>query len=142
MPKSAKHPISKPPLKPKKKISLSKQVAKTQKVFNEFIRTRDSNLPCISCGSSNTEHAGHFYPAGKYTHLRYNETNVHAQCRKCNFFEHGNLILYRINLEKKIGIDRLLLLDSIAKRGVHKWSIVELEILEDEYKLKARHLGL
>ena len=32
------------------KDSLPKMLEKTQRVFNSYIRSRDSGLPCISCG--------------------------------------------------------------------------------------------
>jgi len=53
--------------KAKPKITLSKQIAKTQKVFNQFIRMRDQEKSCIACGKFKIEHASHFYSAGKRT---------------------------------------------------------------------------
>lgn len=117
---------------------LSKEIAKTQAVFNTFIRLRDKGLPCISCGRGQVEHASHYYSAGKYSHLRFNEDNVHGACMRCNYFLHGNLIPYRKNLEIKIGAERLMLLDGIAERRVHKWSILELQTIRDEYKAKIK----
>ena len=32
------------------KQSLPKMLEKTQRVFNSYIRSRDSGIPCISCG--------------------------------------------------------------------------------------------
>jgi len=124
--------------KSKPKITLSKQIAKTQKVFNQFIRMRDQEQPCIACGKFKIEHASHFYSAGKYTALRFNEDNVHGSCLQCNYFKHGNLIPYRINLEHRIGKERLDLLDGLASRLVHKWSILELQTIENEYKDKIK----
>lgn len=93
-----------------KTIDLKK---KAQILFNKFIRTRDSGLTCISCGAS-VQQAGHFYSAGKFNALRFNEDNVHGQCIKCNYYEHGNLIKYRAGLIKKIGIERVERLDFLA----------------------------
>lgn len=126
--------------KPKKPITLAKQVAKTQKVFNAFIRKRDEGKGCISCKSLKIEHASHFYPAGKFTALRFNEDNVHGSCMRCNYFMHGNLNSYRLNLVHRIGKDRLELLDGLANRSVHKWNILELQTIEEEYKLKIKSL--
>jgi len=124
--------------KAKPKITLSKQIAKTQKVFNQFIRMRDQEQSCIACGKFKIEHASHFYSAGKHTALRFNEDNVHGSCLQCNYFKHGNLIPYRINLEHRIGKERLDLLDGLASRLVHKWSILELQTIENEYKDKIK----
>src|SRR5690349_25089753 len=51
-----------------------------QKVFNKFIRERDKDLPCITCGTiAKVEYAaGHFYPT-TYQFLRFNEDNVNKQ---------------------------------------------------------------
>lgn len=108
---------------------------KAQIVFNAWIRNRDKDLPCISCGSYNTEHASHFYSCGKHTNLRFNEDNVHLACKKCNYFLHGNLIEYRKNLIKKIGIERVEKLDMWAKvRTTKQDRFLYIEIIE-KYKL-------
>ena len=114
-----------------------------QKHFNAYIRKRDERLPCISCGSGQPEQAGHFYSAGHYTALRFNEDNTHGQCVRCNYFLSGNLNNYRIRLEKKIGIDRLIQLDELAaisKRSLKKWDRFELIEVIENYKAKSLEL--
>ena len=88
---------------------------KAQEVFNRWIRLRDAEQPCISCGSWNTAHASHYFSAGKHNHLRFDEDNVHLSCIYCNTYEHGNLINYRQGLIKRIGIERLEALELKAK---------------------------
>ena len=57
----------------------SDYVQELQKVFNEFIRLRDSKLPCISCGTMTGKmNAGHYRSAGGNPELRFNEMNVHC----------------------------------------------------------------
>lgn len=114
------------------------QLQKTQKKFNEFIRLRDKDQPCISCGRYKIEHAGHYYPAGKFTSVRFNEDNAHGQCLHCNYFLHGNLIKYRVFLLRRIGEARLNLLDSEATRKIHKWSNNELIQIYEIYKTKIK----
>lgn len=107
------------------------------KVFNSWIRKRDEGQPCISCGSFNTAHASHFYSAGKHTNLRFNEDNCHLACVHCNYFEHGNLLPYRENLIKKIGLERVEKLDLLSKVRITKQDrFLYLEIIET-YKNKA-----
>ena len=84
-------------------------------VFRAWIRKRDEGKPCISCTSYNTAHASHFYSAGHYPELEFNEDNVHASCVKCNTYLHGNLIEYRKELIKRIGPERLEELDRISE---------------------------
>lgn len=117
---------------------ISKQVQKTQRKFNEYIRLRDREKPCISCGRHKIEQAGHYYPAGKFTSVRFNEDNVHGQCIQCNYYQHGNLIKYRVFLERRIGKERLDLLDSEATRKIKKWSMTELIQIHELYKSKIK----
>jgi len=94
------------------------------KYFHAWIRKRDAGLPCISCGAYNTSDASHFYSAGHYPALRFNSDNVHLACKRCNLFLSGNLIEYRKNLIKKIGIERVEKLDflvAVSKRNSFKW---------------------
>jgi hypothetical protein len=109
----------------KKQISLPNLLKKTQTVFNKFIRERDKDNGCISCGGPITD-AGHYLSQGHHSALRFNEVNVNGQCRKCNCFLHGNLIKYRSGLIKKYGENKVLWLESLP-RSVKKWSRVELE---------------
>lgn len=113
-----------------KQKTLPQLLKKCQEVFNRFIRERDNGQPCISCGSFNTAHASHFYAAGSYTGLRFNELNVHLSCVSCNTYKHGNIHEYRKRLEQKIGKDNLAKLDlASALNRYKKYSRFELEEL-------------
>jgi hypothetical protein len=72
--------------KPKKQISLPNLLKKAQTVFNAYIRLRDKDNGCISCNTGSVEQASHFYSAGQFTALRFNENNVHGSCLRCNYF--------------------------------------------------------
>ena len=87
---------------------------KAIRIFNAWIRKRDAGKPCISCGNPKTLQAGHFYSAGKFTHMRFNEDNVHGQCLKCNYYEQQSDTYYRHNLIMKIGRERVERLDLLA----------------------------
>lgn len=120
---------------PKKDKPLSYYRLKAIYTFNKWIRNRDKENGCISCGGE-IHDAGHYYSAGHYNQLRFNEDNVNGQCKKCNLFLRGNLILYTVNLEKKIGkerIDKLHFLASI-KKPVKYNKFFYMEIIE-KYKL-------
>jgi len=92
----------------KKTKTISKLKKDLDKVFNKFIRQRDSKngyFCCISCGETkpvNLMHAGHFY-AGTFTATRWDERNVNGQCAGCNTFKHGNLLEYRKGMLAKYG---------------------------------------
>lgn len=78
-----------------------------QKVFNEYIRLRDRNKPCISCGKKliGKYDAGHYFTVGAYPNLRFYEDNVHGQCVECNQHKHGNISEYSLRLPNRIGQD-------------------------------------
>ena len=113
---------------------------KLQKVFNEWIRLRDKGLPCISCDrpmNGKKTHAGHLYSVGFFPELRFDPDNCHAQCEWCNIHLHGNGALYRMNLVKKIGPERLQMLDKRA--GVPKnYMTHEISELLEYYKYRVK----
>lgn len=120
------------------KYSVPKLKDKATLKFNAFIRKRDADKPCISCGAA-PEQAGHFYSGGHYSGLKYNEDNVHGQCKRCNYFLSGNLNEYRIRLIERIGKDRVEKLDEIAasyKRIGWKWDRFNLIEIILKYSAK------
>lgn len=118
-----------------KVVSGLRQIQKQlQTVFNAWIRKRDKDLPCISCGQFKDKyHAGHFIAQGFSGFLRFNEDNCHKQCVGCNLFKRGNLLEYRIALVKKIGEERVKWLED-HRHDVKKWTREELLELLERYK--------
>ena len=120
--------------------TLPEALAKTQKIFNQFIRLRDEGQRCISCGKvPKKKNAGHYFSAGGHSNVRFDEFNVHLQCEHCNTSLSGNLIPYRKNLKKKIGDDQFVYLEQRAYL-IKKWSKDELLIIQEEYKEKIKTL--
>jgi len=114
---------------------------KAQKLCNEYIRLRDAKEPCISClyvGNGRQWHSGHYKPQGGNSLLRFDERNIHKQCSICNNHKSGNLVPYRENLIKKIGLETVEELESM--NTVKKWSKEELEIIIHEYKFKIKQI--
>ncbi|HDS6844941.1 TPA: recombination protein NinG [Morganella morganii subsp. morganii] len=121
-----------------KPLSYFKQQAQT--AFNAYIRERDKDLPCISCGRHHTGqyHAGHYRTTKAMPELRFDEDNVHKQCSACNNHLSGNIENYRPALIEKIGQDRF---DRLM--GVHelpKWKREDYERIRDEYRRKLKEL--
>lgn len=117
----------------KKLIPLSSLLKKAQMFFNAWIRERDKDKGCISCGSEVTQ-AGHYFSQGHNSSLRFNEVNVNAQCVRCNCHMHGNLIAYRQGLVNRYGEEKVLWLENTAKLNrVRKWSRTELEAIIKMY---------
>ena len=112
-----------------------------QTIFNTWVRERDYGEPCISCGTRNNVQfaAGHYRTTKAAPELRYEPLNVWKQCNNyCNKNLSGNLIEYRINLIKKIGIESVEWLE--GKHETKHYSIDELKELIEEYKLKTKLL--
>lgn len=123
-------------------MTLSDYMKLAQIVFNKYIRIRDKDKPCISCGAkagTYTLTAGHYFPSTN-KNVTFNEDNLHGQCWfNCNSSKSGNLLEYRFGLLKKIGIERLEKLELEAKK-TRKYSIDELKDLITVYKAKIKNL--
>ena len=118
--------------------SRSDWLKETQVVFNKYIRLRDQNDGCISCGSTSASsyHAGHYRSIGSAGHLRFNEHNCHKQCAACNTHLSGNLIRYRLGLIRKIGMELVEALES--DNETVKWSIEEIKLLKVQFSAKIK----
>ena len=112
-----------------------------QRVFNEFIRLRDADLPCISCGRYHQGqwHAGHYRSVGACPELRFNEDNAHKQCSACNNHLSGNILEYRLGLIEKIGLERVEFLERKDHPPL-KLSVEEIKDLIKVYRAKVREL--
>lgn len=115
---------------------------KAQSVFNTFIRLRDINDPCISCGKYHRGqyHAGHYKTIGAHGSLRFHTDNCHKQCSACNNNLSGNIIEYRKNLINKIGQENVEFLES--HYSAKTWSIEELKEIHNLYKSKAKEMEI
>jgi len=117
-------------------------LSEAQAAFNSYIRARDRahGLPCISCGRYHTgdNHAGHYRSVGAAPQLRFHEDNVHLQCQPCNVHKSGNAIEYRINLVKRIGLERVEALENF--NGIVRWTIDDAKRIKAEYKEKLKQL--
>jgi hypothetical protein len=93
---------------------------------NRYVRLRDAGKPCISCGTRSAEkyHAGHFLSRGARPELRFHLDNIHLQCEQCNYFGAGKAAEYRVELIKRIGLERVEWLE-----GPHPLLKLEAEML-------------
>jgi len=112
-----------------------------QAAFNRYIRLRDADKPCVSCGRANAVKwdAGHYRSVGASAHLRFNEDNCHKQCaRPCNSDLSGNLIEYRKGIIQRIGTSRVEGLEH--DNSVVRFSVDELKSIKQKYKKAAEEL--
>lgn len=136
------------------------QLRLAQPAFNSYIRERDKDENCISCGRSNNQVAisedwnaggvwdcGHFLTIGGFPELRFEETNAHKQCKVCNSGSHHHAKKkrtvsesYRLGLIERIGLDKVLWLE-----GLHEpkhYSVDDIVKIKKEYRKKTRQLQL
>ncbi len=128
-----------------KSKKLGKLIEEAQKLVNAYVRQRDAineqgDFICISCGQlkpKNQCNAGHFFSRGNFGSVRFDLDNLHSQCIRCNMHLHGNLIAYRENLIKKIGVERFAQLEKLAYiRNFKHDRLMLIELIEKFKKLK------
>jgi Bacteriophage Lambda NinG protein len=119
---------------------LSYWEGRTERACNAFIRKRDENESCISCGVTNSTawQAGHYVSVGANSTLRFNQENIHKQCVQCNMHKGSNAIAYRIGLVNKIGYEKVEALE--AWHPPFKMTIEYCKELELYYKNKLKEL--
>lgn len=118
---------------------LGKLIEEAQKLVNAYVRQRDQineqgDFRCISCNQIKPKsqcNAGHFFSRGNFASVRFDLDNIHSQCIRCNMHLHGNLIPYRENLLKKIGLKKFEELERLAYlKGFKHDRITIIEIIE------------
>jgi len=112
-----------------------------QVVFNKYIRLRDKDKPCVSCGCKlgSKFDAGHYFSSGGHKAVTFDENNVHGQCVTCNQHKHGNLLNYQIGIQQRIGADKLIELHAKAHE-TRKYTRDELKEIIETYKEKIKTL--
>lgn len=120
--------------------SRAEHLREAQAAFNEWIRLRDADRPCVSCGRyhEGQYHAGHYRSVGANPELRFEPINVWKQCAPCNTHLSGNLVNYRLSLLQLIGGQQVEWLE-----GPHhpcKYTVEEIKTIKAEYRAKTREL--
>lgn len=120
--------------------SRSDWIKETQQSFNAYIRYRDKDLPCISCGRvhDGQYHAGHYKTTGSHPELRFHPMNCHKQCAPCNNHLSGNVIEYRKTLINRIGEKNVEWLE--RDHPLQKWNIEDLKEIKQHYKQQLKYL--
>jgi len=92
-----------------------------QDAINAEVRKRDACKPCVSCGViGRVLQAGHFHSVNQCPELRYDLSNIHGQCGKCNSMMTQNPEIpqnYRVEIEKRIGAEELARIDKVKSQA-------------------------
>jgi len=122
--------------------SRAEHLKECQAIFNQYIRLRDADKPCVSCGRPATWdgqwHASHYRSVGSTPALRFNPLNVHRACSICNSHLSGNIMGYRPELVRRIGEEAVQILE-----GPHeplKLTIEDIKALKAKFRAWVREL--
>lgn len=121
-----------------KKKTLKYWKTKIDKPFHEYIRRRDADdssgyCSCVSCNKPihfTESDAGHFI-GRQHLSTRWDERNVHSQCRKCNRFEYGRQYEYSLTIGEELSQELLQ-----KSRQIYKLTDSEYQEMFEEYKQK------
>ena len=120
--------------------SRADHMREVQAAFNEWVRLRDVDLPCVSCGRHHEGqyHSGHYRTVGGNPELRFEPLNAWKQCAPCNNHKSGDIVNYRIELVKRIGVEKVDWLE-----GPHepkRYTVEDLKAIKAAYRAKSREL--
>jgi len=133
----------------------SDRIEEAKTPCHTYIRTRDRDDPCISCGRYDWEikerytggkwDAGHYKSKGAFPELRFHPMNIHKQCKSCNggsgkYAKKNHTVSqqYKENLIKKIGQDMVDWLD--GPHGAQNWVIDDLIEIKQYYREQLKYL--
>jgi hypothetical protein len=121
---------------------LSKWLQEAQSEFNKYIRLRDADKPCISCGCTTAIqwHAGHYRTTKAAGQHRFNEDNCNKQCSQDNLYHSGRISDYRIGLIERVGMLRVEKLEN--DNATRKWTIEDCVRIKAEYREKIKQLKI
>lgn len=116
-----------------------------QEAFNRYVRLRDAGKGCFVCGVTlvlggvgGGFDAGHIRSRSNADNLRFDERNVHGQCKSCNAAGATK------DHEMRAAADRLLgpevAAELYADNKPIKWQRDQLREIRDTYRRKAKEL--
>ncbi|MBP5121006.1 recombination protein NinG [Pseudomonas protegens] len=120
----------------------SQYMREAQAAFNAWVRLRDAAHGCVSCDKPATWagqwHASHFRSVGSSPEHRFNPINVHKACSVCNNHLSGNILGYRPELERRIGVEAVEAL--LGPSEQRRYTVEDLKAITAEYRSKTREL--
>ena len=124
---------------PKLKNSVLTVFQKLRRLEDTGTRGCRGSVPCCTCGVMKhwkEMDGGHFVPRG-ISSTAFDPRNVHAQCKGCNGFGHGEQARYLVFLEQEYG--REVADELMNRRGqLRKYTRVELQEMKKEYKKRIK----
>lgn len=114
-----------------RKSTLAELKRELWRLVSGYVKERDGNT-CFSCGrgalTGRNWQAGHLFPAGMASLIRYEPKNVHSQCYHCNINLGGNGAAYADRFVGVYGFDEFARLARLA-RQTKAWRSPEIREL-------------
>jgi len=115
------------------------------KLCSEYNRRKDADedgiVKCCTCNTRQhwkKHDAGHYIPK-TFEAMRFEDKDIHAQCKTCNWLNQGMEVEYKKFIIEKYGEETEQMLQ-IKKRNPVQWFPFMLEALITEYKDKIKEL--
>lgn len=113
---------------------------RAQTAVNAYVRIRDDGRGCVSCGITTGKFdAGHYRTVAAASQHRYNTLQLWGQCSQCNRSKSGNIVEYRKELVRRIGIDRVEAIENDNR--IREWDVEYLKRLAQVFNRRARHVS-
>jgi len=122
-----------------KEVTVNDLEKKLDRVVSEYVRRKEKGI-CYTCG--NVKPSWKYQEAGHYKGrismgTRFDERNIHCQCRICNQWMGGNKEVYKVKLVEQYGPGIIEELDRKSSQ-IKVFDIGELQDLIKEYKMKIK----
>lgn len=115
------------------------------RIFSLWIRLKAADyrgyVTCVTCGK--VDHykdvdAGH-YASRTHMNTRFDEQNVHVQCKRCNKWLNGNLSAYAAFMISRYEPGIIVEINQ-RSQIIKKWTRKELQALVKEWRVEIRKL--
>lgn len=130
----------------KKRTKTSDRKKALDRIFSKFIRLRDADengyCRCITCGRVHhwkEMDAGHFVKRDR-NQVRFDERNVHAQCKYCNYRRKGEEAIYSVKIDQMYGSGTAELLVNLGQYRGKKLDPLWIETKITEYNEKVKNM--
>ncbi len=126
-------------LKKYSKKTIKQLDAELWRVFSLWIRQKDADdngvVRCVTCGAFRqwrSVDAGHFI-SRRHLATKFDERNVHPQCKQCNGFKAGEQFKMSQYINRKFGFGMAEKLERLSKQPV-KWDRFDYILKIEHYK--------
>lgn len=130
-----------------KTFNRSYEMKKADSAFSKYVRIRwsdkDGICTCVTCGRMRhwkEVDAGH-YRRREHQTTRYDERNVHPQCRYCNFYRGGAEVEHREYIDKTYGEGTAYEIEQKSRMRSRRTAF-DMHMIRKEYEQKLKDLCL